>query len=277
MTPDGKYVLASGKLSPTVSIIDAKTLKVIAEPEVGLGPLHTTFDGRGNAYTSLFVDSPDREVEHRESDQGRGRLHRGPGGCALQCRPYQGRRLGYKLSNGDWLISLNKLSKGMFLPVGPAMPDSQELIDISGDKMRVVAAFPSPPEPHDAVMLKRQGVGKLCYPNLRSRARGGENRGGESGRSGHKVEVDMTCIRSKFAPEQFEVHEGDEVRVKITNVETVRNMTHGFALSKYGINLGIDPGQTVETTFVADKLGTTGTCCTWFVPRFTWKCADACW
>ena len=57
VTPDGKYVLASGKLSPTVSIIDAKTLKVIAEPEVGLGPLHTTFDGRGNAYTSLFVDS----------------------------------------------------------------------------------------------------------------------------------------------------------------------------------------------------------------------------
>ena len=48
---------ASGKLSPTVSIIDAKTLKVIAEPEVGLGPLHSTFDGRGNAYTSLFVDS----------------------------------------------------------------------------------------------------------------------------------------------------------------------------------------------------------------------------
>lgn len=56
VTPDGKYVLASGKLSPTVSIIDAHTLKVIAEPEVGLGPLHTTFDGRGNAYTSLFVD-----------------------------------------------------------------------------------------------------------------------------------------------------------------------------------------------------------------------------
>src|SRR6476646_3131505 len=57
VTPDGRYVLASGKLSPTVTIIDAKTLKVIAEPEVGLGPLHTTFDGRGNAYTSLFVDS----------------------------------------------------------------------------------------------------------------------------------------------------------------------------------------------------------------------------
>ena len=54
-TPDGKYVVASGKLSPTVTIIDAKTLKIVAEPEVGLGPLHTTFDDRGNAFTSLFL------------------------------------------------------------------------------------------------------------------------------------------------------------------------------------------------------------------------------
>ena len=57
VTPDGRYAIASGKLSPTVTIVDAHTLKIVAEPEVGLGPLHTTFDDRGNAYTSLFLDS----------------------------------------------------------------------------------------------------------------------------------------------------------------------------------------------------------------------------
>ena len=97
VTPDGKYVLASGKLSPTVSIIDAKTLKVIAEPEVGLGPLHTTFDGRGNAYTSLFVDSQIVKWNIEKAIKGDPGLHRGPGGRALQCRPHQGRRIGYKL------------------------------------------------------------------------------------------------------------------------------------------------------------------------------------
>ncbi len=166
--------------------------------------------------------------------------------------------------NGDWLISLNKLSKGMFLPVGPAMPESQELIDISGDKMRVVAAFPSPPEPHDAAMLQRKVLENYVvqtYEVQPAAVKMGEEK---VVRNGNKVDVYMTCIRSKFAPEQFEVHEGDEIHLRLTNVETVRNMTHGVAISKHGINLAADPGQTTETTFVAQKPGTYWYYCTWF-------------
>ncbi|MGN6553604.1 MAG: cupredoxin domain-containing protein [Verrucomicrobiota bacterium] len=264
VTPDGKYVLASGKLSPTVSIIDAHTLKMIAEPEVGLGPLHTTFDGRGNAYTSLFVDSQivkwniDKAIKG-ETDYivDRVDVHYNVGHTKAA-----GADSSYP--SGDWLISLNKLSKGMFLPVGPAMPESQELIDISGDKMRVVAAFPSLPEPHDAVMIPRKALENYVvqtYETQPTAVKIGEEK---IARNGNKVEVDMTCIRSKFTPEQFEVHQGDEVKLRLTNVETVRDMTHGFALSRYGINVAVDPGQTTEITFVADKAGTYWYYCTWF-------------
>jgi nitrous-oxide reductase len=264
VTPDGKYVLASGKLSPTVTIIDAKTLKVIAEPEVGLGPLHTTFDGRGNAYTSLFVDSQIVKWNIDKAIAGKGDhvLDRVDVHYNVGHTKAAGADTSYP--SGDWLISLNKLSKGMFLPVGPAMPESQELIDISGEKMRVVAAFPSLPEPHDAVMIHRKVLENYVvqtYEVQPTAVKLGEEK---VVRNGNKVDVYMTCIRSKFVPEAFEVHQGDQVAVHLTNVETVRDMTHGIAISKVGINLAVDPGQTAETTFTAGAPGTYWYYCTWF-------------
>ncbi len=264
VTPDGKYVLASGKLSPTVTIIDAKTLKVIAEPEVGLGPLHTTFDNRGNAYTSLFVDS---QIVKWNIEKA---IHSAPDYIIDRVDVHYNvghtKAAGADTSNpsGDWLISLNKLSKGMFLPVGPAMPECQELIDISGDKMRVVAAFPSPPEPHDAVMISRKILADKVaqtYQLQPDAVKLGEEK---VVRNGSQVDVYMTCIRSKFVPEQFEVHEGDKVTLHLTNVETVRDMTHGFALPKHGINVAVDPGQTSVVPFTVGKPGTYWYYCTWF-------------
>jgi len=264
VTPDGKYVLASGKLSPTVSIIDAHTLKVIAEPEVGLGPLHTTFDGRGNAYTSLFIDSQIVKWNIEKAIKGeadyivdRVDVHYNVGHTKAA-----GSDTSYP--SGDWLLSLNKLSKGMYLPVGPAMPESQELIDISGEKMHVVAAFPSLPEPHDAVFIPRQTLADKViqtYDVSPTATKLGEEK---IVRNGSKVDVYMTCIRSKFVPEQFETHPGDQVTIHLTNVETVRDMTHGFALTDHGINIAVDPGQTQVVTFTAGDQGTYWYYCTWF-------------
>jgi nitrous-oxide reductase len=264
VTPDGKYVLASGKLSPTVTIIDAKTFKVVAEPEVGLGPLHTTFDGRGNAYTSLFVDSQIVKWNIDKAVAGKGDhiLDRVDVHYNVGHTKAAGADTSYP--SGDWLISLNKLSKGMFLPVGPGMPESQELVDISGEKMRVVAAFPSLPEPHDAVMIHRKVLENYVvqtYEVPPTATKLGEEK---VVRNGNKVDVFMTCIRSKFVPDTLEVHKGDQVTVHLTNVETVRDMTHGIAISKVGINLAVDPGQTAETTFTAGKPGTYWYYCTWF-------------
>ena len=264
VTPDGKYVLASGKLSPTVTIIDAHTLKVIAEPEVGLGPLHTTFDNRGNAYTSLFVDSQIVKWNIDKAIKGasdyivdRVDVHYNVGHTKAA-----GADTSYP--SGDWLISLNKLSKGMFLPVGPGMPESQELIDISGDRMRVVAAFPSLPEPHDAVFIHRKVLENIVVQTHHLEPTAVKLGEEKVVRNGSKVDVYMTCIRSKFVPEAFEVHEGDDVTIHLTNVETVRDMTHGLALPRHGINIAVDPGQTTVVPFKAGKQGVYWYYCTWF-------------
>lgn len=153
VTPDGKYAIASGKLSPTVSIIDVKTLKVVAEPYIGLGPLHTTWDDRGNAFTTNFVDSTVTKWNIEKAVKGdkdyivdKAPVHFNPGHLkaaeALTGKPA-----------GDWLISLNKLSKTRFLDVGPDLPEDNQLFNIQGDKMVHVYDMPSDPEPHDAEIV----------------------------------------------------------------------------------------------------------------------------
>ena len=264
-TPDGRYIIASGKLSPTVTIIDAKTLAIVAEPEVGLGPLHTTFDDRGNAFTSLFLDSqvvkwnidkavkgdPDYIVDRINVHYNIGHLQ-AVGGDSM--RPA-----------GDYLLALNKLSKDQYLPVGPDLPENQEIIDISGEKMKMLASFPTPPEPHDATFLAAsvlQPIVKQVYTPTDDAVQVGKESVMRTGP--HSVTVNMTLIRSAYTPESFEIKEGDVVTLKITNVETIRDMIHGFALPDHNLNIALPPGDTKTMTFAAGKPGTYWFYCTNF-------------
>jgi nitrous-oxide reductase len=265
VTPDGRYVMASGKLSPTVTVIDAKTLKIVAEPEVGLGPLHTTFDDRGNAYTSLFIDSQvvkwniekaiagaqDYVVDRIDVHYNIGHLQAVGGDSA---KPY-----------GDYLLALNKLSKDQYAPVGPDLPEAQELIDIRGEKMRMLASFPSLPEPHDAVFMPVELLApkvKQVYPASADAVAPGQESVVRTGP--HSVTVNMTMIRSAYTPDHFEVREGDRVTFRLTNVETIRDMIHGFALPDHNLNVALPPGYAKVIEIEAGKPGVYWYYCTNF-------------
>jgi nitrous-oxide reductase len=264
-SPDGRYIIASGKLSPTVTVIDAKTLKIVAEPEVGLGPLHTTFDDRGNAFTSLFLDSQvvkwnvdkavrgadDYIVDRIDVHYNIGHLQ-AVGGETMK-------------PAGDYLLALNKLSKDQFLPVGPDMPENQELIDISGETMRMLVGFPTPPEPHDAVFIPRDVLAarvKQVFEVSPSAVKAGEESVVRTGPD--SVTVNMTMIRSTYTPDSFEVREGDTITFNLTSVETLRDMTHGFALPDHNLNVALPPGATKTITVKAGKPGVYWFYCTNF-------------
>jgi nitrous-oxide reductase len=167
--------------------------------------------------------------------------------------------------HGDFLLALNKLSKDQYLPVGPDMPEAQELIDISGEKMRMLAAFPTPPEPHDAVFMAAsllKGKVKQVFDADANAVKEGQESVTRTGPNA--VTVNMTMIRSAYIPETIEVREGDRVTFRMTNVETIRDMTHGFALPDHGLNVSLPPGATREITIETPKPGVYWFYCTNF-------------
>lgn len=282
-SPDGKYFVCSGKLSPTCSVIDlsqvekwfAGALKdpreaVIAEPNLGLGPLHTGFDGRGNAYTTLFLDSKivkwnvDAAIAQFKGDKNAKvvldsvDVHYQPGHGYTSMGET-------KNPDGKYFNSGNKFSKDRFLPVGPLHVETEQLIDISGDKMVLLHDHTAYPEPHDAIIVKADAIKtrqvyKLDeFPNATKSDK-------ESGieRNGNRVHVRMTSQAPAFSMREFTVRKGDIVTLTLTNLDKVEDLTHGFGIPHYNINFIVNPQETKSVTFVADKPGVYWCYCTHF-------------
>lgn len=278
--PTGEYIVGNGKLSADLSVhsftkmlaaIENKDYEgeinnvpvlkyesildgVVKQP--GLGPLHTEFDGKGNAYSSFFISSEvvkwdlkTKEILDRvPTYYSIGHLMI-PGGDSKQ--PF-----------GKYMVAMNKITKDRYLPTGPELTQSAQLFDISGDKMELLLDFPTIGEPHYAQgipadvlkpkSLKTFSLEENHHPYVAKKE--SETR---VERKGNEVHVYMTSIRSHFAPDNIEGFKvGDKVYWHVTNIEQDWDLPHGFAvLGATNSELLIMPGQTRTLLWEPKKPG----------------------
>ncbi len=267
--PSGEYIVAGGKLATVIPVHSySKMLTAIENEEFegdidgipvlkydavlagevenpGLGPLHTEFDGKGYAYTSAFISSEVVKwklgtwevVDRIQAYYSIGHLMI-PGGDSRK-------------PAGKYLVALNKITKDRYLPTGPELAHSAQLIDISGDKMKLLLDFPTMGEPHYAQAIHADLVTPnqtRIFPiekNTHPWAAKGEAEA-EVVRQGNDVHIKMTTIRTHFAPDNIEgIKMGDKVFFHITNLEQDWDVPHGFAMQ--GANnseLLVMPGET---------------------------------
>jgi len=284
VSPDGKYVIGSGKLQSVTTVFNIEKITTAiqnkdfsgeedgipvltydkikdAEVNVGLGPLHTQFDDQGFAYTSLFVESAVAKwklgtwevVDKIPVSYNIGHLTAAEGDTVHP--------------KGKYLVALNKLSHGRHMSVGPSQPESSQLIEISGQKMKLLYDAFTEPEPHYAQIIKADKLKPIeVYPKEESTNPNAvwDVKDAKVSKTGNNVLVKMVAVRSSFEPNKLEVSQGDKVTIHLTNIEQTTDELHGFGLNEYNINVVVDPGETKTIEFVANKSGVFPFYCTNF-------------
>ena len=287
--PTGQYIVGSGKLAALIPVFDfTKIQAAIAANDVegdfmgipvlkyesvikgevkkpGLGPLHTEFDDKGNAYTSMFVSSEIVKWSLSTLEV----LDRVPTYYSIGhlCIPGGDSKKPW----GKYVIAYNKITKDRFLPTGPELAQSAQLYSIDGDKMELLLDFPTIGEPHYAQALPAELVKprevkffKIEENNHPYVAKGEKETKIE--RKGNEVHVWMTTIRSHFTPDNIEgVKIGDEVYFHVTNLEQDWDVPHGFAIKGAATaELLVMPGETQTLKWVPDQVGVLPFYCTDF-------------
>jgi len=270
VTPDNKYAIASGKLDPTASIIDIDMIDevddptdaIIGRPQLGLGTLHTAYDGRGHAYTTLFIDSQivkwdieeavEAEPESESPVIEKLDVHYNPGHL-IAAESYT------EDPAGDWLISLNKLSKDRFLPVGPQHPENDQLIYIGDDEagMELVKDSPAHAEPHDASICHRSKLDPAATYDSDDLDLEYTDEGDETMErvEDDRVEIKMYSTRNHYGFQEMTVKEGDTVELQVTNIESTSDLLHSVAIPEHDVHMRVAPQETRKVTFTADDPG----------------------
>lgn len=287
--PTGEFIAGGGKLATVIPVHSfAKMLKAIEEksfekeiagipvlkyesvlscevPQPGLGPLHTEFDDKGNAYTSMFVSS--EIVKWRVKD------------CAVLDRIPTYYAIGHLMvpggdtrkPDGKYVIALNKITKDRYLPTGPELPQSAQLIDITGDKMKLLLDFPTIGEPHyaqaiKASLIKEKQIKTFLLTDNKDPFGVKSEKEARVEKKGHAVHIYLTAIRSHFAPDNIEgVEVGDSVYWHVTNLEQDWDVPHGFAVTGANTSeLLVMPGQTRTIVWVPERAGVFPFYCTDF-------------
>src|SRR5436190_1626647 len=287
--PSGEYIVASGKLAALIPVFSFTNIqKAIAEEDFegefagipvikyesalhgevkkpGLGPLHTEFDEKGNAYTSFFVSSEIVKWNVKTLEV----LDRVPTYYSIGHLSVRGGPT--TKPHGKYVIAYNKITKDRYLPTGPELAQSAQLYSIEGDKMKLLLDFPTIGEPHYAeaipaslIMKNSTKIFKI-EDNANPWVAKGDNFARVE-RKGNEVHVYMTSIRSHFTPDNIEgVKLGEVVYFHVTNLEQDWDIPHGFAVKgAANAELLIMPGETQTLAWKPEKVGVYPMYCTDF-------------